>query len=73
MFVFCEPWGTRFAMDDREATNQAAQEHIERLRRRLADGRAEIARQHGVLTENREHIEGMWAWLEQSHAQEPED
>ena len=60
-------------MDDPAVTNRAAAEHVARVRQRLADGKAEIARQHDVLAENREHIEGMWAWLRQSHAQEPED
>lgn len=73
MFVFCESWGTRLAMDDREATNRAARQHVERLRRRLADGRVEIARQHDVLSENREHIAGMREWLGQSPSQVHED
>jgi hypothetical protein len=36
-------------MDAREAVNRAAAEHVERLRKRLQEGKHEIARQRAVL------------------------
>ena len=53
-------------MDDREAANRAAQEHIERLRRQLADGKSEIDRQRASVDETREHMSGMSRWIEQT-------
>lgn len=53
-------------MDDRERANRSAREHIERLRRRLADGQDEIARQRASVDETREHMSGMSRWIEQT-------
>jgi chromosome segregation ATPase len=43
--------------DDREAVIRAAAEHVDRLRRRLADGRAELERQNESVEDTRQHIE----------------
>ena len=53
-------------MDDREAANRSAAEHVERLRRRLADGKSEIDRQRASVDDTREHLSGMSRWIEQT-------
>jgi hypothetical protein len=53
-------------MDDRELTNNAAAEHVARLRARLTAGRSEIDRQRSVVSETREHLSGMARWIEQT-------
>ena len=42
--------------DDREAVIRAAAEHVDRLRMRIADGRAELERQNESVEETRRHI-----------------
>jgi hypothetical protein len=53
-------------MDKREAANRAAAEHVERLRKRLQDGKNEIGRQRGVVDANRDHLADMSRWIEQT-------
>ena len=53
-------------MDKREAANRAAAEHVERLRKRLQDGKDEIGRQRGVVDANRDHLADMSRWIEQT-------
>ena len=53
-------------MDEREATNRAAAEHVARMRKRLADGRAEIERQQASISDTRDHLSGMQRWMEHS-------
>jgi hypothetical protein len=52
-------------MDEREATNLAAAEHVVRLRRALEDGKAEIDRQNAAVTGTREHISDIERWIEE--------
>jgi hypothetical protein len=56
-------------MDKREEANRAAAEHVERLRKRLADGKDEIGRQRGVVDANRDHMADMSRWIEQTDRQ----
>lgn len=53
-------------MDKREAANRAAAEHVERLRKRLQDGKDEIGRQRGVVDANRDHMADISRWIEQT-------
>jgi hypothetical protein len=53
-------------MDKREEANRAAREHVERLRKRLQDGKDEIGRQRGVVDANRDHMADMSRWIEQT-------
>jgi uncharacterized protein with von Willebrand factor type A (vWA) domain len=53
-------------MDKREEVNRAAAEHVERLRKRLQDGKDEIGRQRGVVDANRDHLADMSRWIEQT-------
>ena len=53
-------------MDEREAVNRAAAEHVQRLRKRLQDGKYEIGRQRGVVDANRDHMADMSRWIEQT-------
>ena len=53
-------------MDKREEANRAAAEHVERLRKRLQDGKDEIGRQRGVVDANRDHLADMSRWIEQT-------
>ena len=53
-------------MDEREAANRAAAEHVKRLRKRLRDGQAEIGRQREVVDSNRDHMADMSRWIEQT-------
>jgi hypothetical protein len=53
-------------MDKREAANRAAAEHVERLRRRLEEGKSEIGRQRAVVDSNRDHLADMSRWIEQT-------
>jgi hypothetical protein len=53
-------------MDKREAANRAAAEHVERLRKRLEEGKDEIGRQRGVVDANRDHMSDMSRWIEQT-------
>ena len=50
-------------MDEREAANRAAREHLERMRERLAAGRDEIDRQHESIADTRDHMSGMGRWI----------
>ena len=50
-------------MDEGEVANRSIREHLERVRRRLADGQAEIDRQRAALDETREHMSGMGKWI----------
>jgi hypothetical protein len=52
--------------EDREAVNQSAAEHVEATRRRLADGRASIARQRQSIADTRRHLDEMARWIEDS-------
>ena len=62
------PGETTF-VDEREAANRAAREHIERLRQRLEAGQSEIARQRASVSGTREHISGIQRWIEHSNQQ----
>ncbi|NUR77590.1 MAG: hypothetical protein HOQ28_15065 [Thermoleophilia bacterium] len=53
-------------MDEREAVNRAVAEHLERLRRRLAEGKSEIERLRASVDETHEHLAGMSRWIEQT-------
>jgi len=53
-------------MDKREAANRAAAEHVERLRKRLEDGKNEIGRQRGVVDANRSHMADISRWIEET-------
>ena len=53
-------------MDKREEANRAAAEHVERLRRRLEEGKSEIGRQREVVDANRDHLADMSRWIEQT-------
>jgi hypothetical protein len=53
-------------MDEREAANRAAAEHVERLRQQLRDGKDEIGRLRGVVDANRDHMADMSRWIEQT-------
>jgi hypothetical protein len=53
-------------MDKREAANRAAAEHVERLRKRLEEGKSEIGRQREVVDANRDHLADMSRWIEQT-------
>jgi hypothetical protein len=60
-------------MDEREAAIRAAADHVERTRRRLQEGRAEIDRQHAEVAQTRDHIGGMRRWLEETFGRVPSD
>ena len=53
-------------MNDPEAANRAAAEHIERVKDSLAAGRGEIDRQRASVDETRDHLQGMSRWIEQT-------
>ena len=56
-------------MDERDAVNRSAAEHISRLRQRLADGMSEIGRQREAVDATHEHLTGMRRWIEQTDRQ----
>ena len=56
-------------MDEREARNRSAAEYLAALRQRVADGRAELARQRALVDETHEHLAGMSRWIEQTDLQ----
>jgi chromosome segregation ATPase len=56
-------------MDEREAVNRAVAEHLEQLRRRLAEGRSEIERQRAAVDATHEHMAGMSRWIEETDLQ----
>jgi predicted nucleic acid-binding Zn-ribbon protein len=56
-------------MDEREAANRSIAEHVEQLRRRLADGQDEIERQRASVQATNEHLTGMRRWIEQTDEQ----
>jgi len=56
-------------MDEREAVNRAVAEHLEHLRRRLAEGRSEIERQRAAIDATHEHMAGMSRWIEETDLQ----
>ncbi len=43
-------------MDEREAANRRAAEHVADMQKRLKDGRAEIERQHASVEETRDYL-----------------
>lgn len=53
-------------MDQREARLRAAEEHVERTRRLLAEGKSELERQRASVGETQEHLSGMQRWIEQT-------
>jgi hypothetical protein len=53
-------------MDEREAANRSAREHLDRLSDRLAAGRDEIDRQHASIADTREHMAVIRRWLDES-------
>jgi hypothetical protein len=55
-------------MDEREAANRAAAEHVQRLRQRLEAGKDEIERQRAVVSDTRAHLTGMQRWIQQTDA-----
>jgi phage-related tail protein len=56
-------------MDQREAANRAAAEHVERLRQRLQHGKNEIARQRASVSQTHDHLTGMQRWIERTEQQ----
>jgi len=56
-------------MDEREAVNRAVAEHLERLRRRLEDGRSEIERQRAEVDATHDHMAGMSRWIQETDRQ----
>jgi hypothetical protein len=56
-------------MDQREAANRAAAEHVARLRARLRDGKDEIERQRASVSETQHHLTGMRRWIENTAQQ----
>ena len=50
-------------MDEREAANRAAAEHVARLRKAIEDGKAEIDRQNASVDGTREHLSDMKRWI----------
>ena len=50
-------------MDEREAANRSIRDYLERARKRLADGRAELDRQRASVDDTREHLSGMSRWI----------
>jgi predicted metal-dependent hydrolase len=56
-------------MDEHEAVNRAIAEHLERLRRRLAEGRSEIERQRASVDATHEHMAGMSRWIAETDRQ----
>ena len=55
--------------DEREVVNRAVAEHLAELRRRLADGRTEIARQRAEVDATHEHPAGMSRWIKDTDRQ----
>jgi chromosome segregation ATPase len=53
-------------MDEREAVIRSAADHVERTRKRLEDGRNELARLRASLDDTRAHLHGMQEWIEAS-------
>ena len=51
------------AQDRRGDTNQAAREHLERTRNRIAYGRKNLDRLHESIEDTRRHIELMSDWI----------
>ena len=51
---------------DNEEANRAAAEHVERTRRRLADGRATIDRLHESVEETNRHLEDIGRWIDET-------
>ncbi|MFL5928131.1 MAG: hypothetical protein ACJ77E_14475 [Gaiellaceae bacterium] len=56
-------------MDEREAVNHAVAEHLAELRRRLAEGRAEIERQRAEVDATHDHMAGMSRWIQETDRQ----
>ena len=54
------------ARRDREASNRAAAEHVARLRKQLAEGRAELERQRASVDETNEHLESVAGWIDET-------
>jgi ribosome-interacting GTPase 1 len=50
----------------KDELNRSVEEHVRRLRGRLAEGRNEIARQREVVDSTREHIDGVRRWIQQT-------
>ena len=55
-------------MDEREAANRSIREYLDRVRARLAAGRAEIDRQRASVDDTREHLSGMGRWIAEQRA-----
>jgi outer membrane protein TolC len=53
-------------MDQREARLRAAEEHVQRTRKLLADGKSELERQRASVDATEEHLTGMQRWIEQT-------
>ena len=51
---------------DRRAANRAAAEHVERMRRRLADGRAELDRMRASVADTNDHMASMADWIDET-------
>jgi septal ring factor EnvC (AmiA/AmiB activator) len=54
---------------DSDAVNRRVAEHVERLRRQLAAGRDEIARQREAAANTQRHIEEVHRWLAETERQ----
>jgi hypothetical protein len=53
-------------MDDREQANRRMADYVQTTRRRLVDGKSEIARQQNELGMTQRHIDEMARWLDRS-------
>jgi predicted metal-dependent hydrolase len=60
-------------MDEREALNRAVAEHLERLRRRLAEDQSELERQRASVDATHEHMAGMSRWIAETDRQLSEE
>jgi hypothetical protein len=56
-------------MDEGEALNRGIVEHLERLRRRFAEGQSEIDRQRASVYATHEHMSGMSRWVAETDRQ----
>jgi predicted nucleic acid-binding Zn-ribbon protein len=50
--------------DEQFDANRSAREHVERTRRRLREGRAELERLHESIDDTRKHIASMSDWID---------
>ncbi len=56
-------------MDEREAANRSAADHVARVRQRLSAGEDEIQRQRASVDDTNDHLTGMRRWIEQTERQ----